>query len=140
LSELFADFRKRTGVERFSLSGLDHFGVVAFMEQAAGHDLDHEGLALARAIYEETEGNPFFVGEVLRDLAETGAIYDRDGRWRTGLPWRRFGSPRGSRTSSGAGSPGSRTPRIGFPRGAGGNRPGDRGTSEFGSGEALLAA
>ena len=32
------------GVERLSLSGLDHAGVAAFMEQAAGHDLDDEEL------------------------------------------------------------------------------------------------
>ena len=30
-------------------------------------------LELARAVHAETEGNPFFVGEVLRHLAETGA-------------------------------------------------------------------
>ena len=37
--------------------------------------------ALARAVWRETEGNPFFVPEVLRHLTETGALEQRDGRW-----------------------------------------------------------
>ena len=39
------------------------------------------GATLAAAIHAETEGNPFFVGEVLRHLAETGRISSSDGRW-----------------------------------------------------------
>ena len=39
---------------------------------------------LAHAVYRETDGNPFFVGEVLRHLSETGCIYqDETGRWVT---------------------------------------------------------
>ena len=50
---------------------------------------------LAHAIYRETDGNPFFVSEVLRNLVETGAIYqDADGRWvAAGLPRRRSPCP-----------------------------------------------
>jgi hypothetical protein len=36
-------------------------------------------------VHAETEGNPFFVGEVLRHLAETGALVLRDGRWTSDL-------------------------------------------------------
>lgn len=32
-------------------------------------------------IFRETEGNPFFVEEVLKHLAEVGALYIEDGRW-----------------------------------------------------------
>ena len=40
------------------------------------------GVGLAHAIYRETDGNPFFVGEVLRNLVETGAIrQNNEGRW-----------------------------------------------------------
>ncbi len=67
-------------------------GVVALMEAAAGyHSLDDAGVGLAHAIYRETDGNPFFVSEVLRHLAETGAIFqDATGRggWPT-TPWTR---------------------------------------------------
>ncbi|MGH9009086.1 MAG: ATP-binding protein, partial [Acidimicrobiia bacterium] len=71
LVELLADLRRDGTIERLPLSGLDDAGVAAFVEQAAGQALDEDGLALARAIYQETEGNPFFVREVLRHLAET---------------------------------------------------------------------
>ena len=37
----------------------------------------------AHAILRETEGNPFFVEETLRHLAETGSYYRREGRWVT---------------------------------------------------------
>ena len=41
-----------------------------------------DGTRLAHALYNETGGNPFFVGELLRHLAETGVIAQQDdGRW-----------------------------------------------------------
>ena len=82
LTEALAALRRESGVSRIELSGLDDTGVLAFMEAAAGHDLDDDGVGLAHALYRETDGNPFFVGEVLRHLSETGAIYQDDtGRW-----------------------------------------------------------
>ena len=81
LGELLADLRRQHAVDRLSLLGLDSSGVAAYLEQAAGHALDDEDLALARAIHEETEGNPFFVREVLRHLTETGAVAEQAGRW-----------------------------------------------------------
>ena len=73
------------GVSRIELAGLDDTGVVALMEAAAGHDLDDAAVGLAHAVYRETDGNPFFVSEVLRHLSETGAIYqDATGRWVAG--------------------------------------------------------
>ncbi len=97
LVEVLADLRRQGGVERFSLMGLDASGVAAFMEQGAGHALDDEDLVLARAIHQETEGNPFFVREVLRHLAETGAVERRDGRWSTRLSVEDLGIPEGVR-------------------------------------------
>ena len=44
---------------------------------AAGHELDADGLVLAEQIASETDGNPFFVGEILRSLVESGRLlYD----------------------------------------------------------------
>ncbi|MGH2883905.1 MAG: ATP-binding protein, partial [Solirubrobacteraceae bacterium] len=44
---------------------------------------DKHGFALAGEIAAETDGNPFFVGEVLRSLVESGwLVYDDTGRWR----------------------------------------------------------
>ena len=67
------------------------------MEQVAGHPLTDEDLLLARAIYRETEGNPFFVREVLRHLTETGAVQRREGRWHTRVPVQTLGIPEGIR-------------------------------------------
>ncbi len=79
-----AALRRQSGVSRIELTGLDDTGVIALMEAAAGHALDDAGVRLAHAVYRETDGNPFFVGEVLRHLSDTGAIYqDATGRWTT---------------------------------------------------------
>src|SRR5207248_10650585 len=69
----------------------------AIVEQASGRTLDEHGVALARAVYEETEGNPFFVREVLRHLAETGAVERQEGGWTTRLPVDQLGIPEGVR-------------------------------------------
>ena len=97
LTELLADFRRQPGAERLALSGLGEADVVRFMAQAAGHDLDDVGLALARVIHTETEGNPFFVREIIRHLTETGGIERRDGRWGTPLPVDELVVPEGIR-------------------------------------------
>ena len=83
LMDTLASLRRQPGVARLELTGLDDAGVVSFMEAAAGHSLDGPGRGLANALQRETDGNPFFVGELLRHLSETGAI-TRDtvsGRW-----------------------------------------------------------
>jgi predicted ATPase/class 3 adenylate cyclase len=97
LLEVLADLRGPGGVERLSLSGLDDVGVAAIVEQASGRALDEANAALARAVYEETEGNPFFVREVLRHLAESGAVERAEGGWTTRLPVDQMGIPEGVR-------------------------------------------
>ncbi len=83
LTALLAALHREQGVERVKLTGLDSEDVLALMEAAAGHELDEDGRALAREITRETAGNPFFAGEVLRHLTESGAIVQEDGgRWR----------------------------------------------------------
>ena len=44
------------------------------MERAAGHELDEHGLALAQELFRETDGSPFYTGELLRHLLEAGTI------------------------------------------------------------------
>jgi class 3 adenylate cyclase len=97
LLEVVPDLRRQGGVDRLSLAGLDDGGVAALLEQVAGHALDDAGVALARAVHAETEGNPFFVREVLRHLAETGAVRQSDGTWITQLPVEQLGIPEGVR-------------------------------------------
>ena len=82
LVETLGALRRQSGVSRTELTGLDDTGVISLMEAAGGQTLDDGDVALAHAIYRETDGNPFFVLEVLRHLAETGAIvHDDTGRW-----------------------------------------------------------
>jgi class 3 adenylate cyclase/tetratricopeptide (TPR) repeat protein len=83
LLDVLAGLHRGGEVGRLELAGLDDAGVVSLMEAAAGHTLDETAVRLARALHRETDGNPFFVSEVLRHLAETGAI-NQDavtGRW-----------------------------------------------------------
>jgi class 3 adenylate cyclase len=82
LLDALAALHRQSRVSRLELAGLDGSGVVAFMEAIAGYSLDGPAIALARAVYRDTDGNPFFVSELLRHLSETGFIYqDATGRW-----------------------------------------------------------
>jgi class 3 adenylate cyclase/tetratricopeptide (TPR) repeat protein len=97
LAEVLADLRREPGVERVDLQGLDPGEVTSFMEHAAGHDLTADGLALAAAVHQETQGNPFFIGEMLLHLAESGLIVHREGRWQSDFTLAEVGIPEGIR-------------------------------------------
>jgi class 3 adenylate cyclase len=82
LVHALAALHRQSGVSRISLTGLHDTEVLALLEAMAGHVLDDDGANLAHAVWRETDGNPFFVSEVLRHLSESGAIYqDATGRW-----------------------------------------------------------
>lgn len=86
LAEVLADLRREAGVERVQLRGLTADEVSAFLEAAAGHDIDQAGRELARTLHSETEGNPFFMEEVLAHLIETKVLFvGDDGRWTSHL-------------------------------------------------------
>jgi hypothetical protein len=95
LSELLADVPRLEGAERLPLIGLGVSAVAAFLEQAAGHALDEDGDDLARTVWRETEGNAFFVAEVVRHLNESGAFHQLDGRWVLAAPIEDLGIPEG---------------------------------------------
>jgi hypothetical protein len=83
LTATLADLRLLDGVERIALSGLAEDEIAEMMSAAAGHALSADGWALAGEIANQTGGNPFFVVEVLRSLAESGMLlYDEStDRW-----------------------------------------------------------
>jgi len=82
--EFLARLRRQPCVSRTTLVGLDDGEVATIMEAAAGCSLSEAERELARAIHRETDGNPFFVTELLRHLSESGAIrQDPAGRWVT---------------------------------------------------------
>ncbi len=81
LADMLADLRRDENVERITLLGLKRTSVEAFLESASGHQLDDTGKALASVLHAETEGNPFFIGEILLSLVESGLIHEHNGRW-----------------------------------------------------------
>ena len=63
LAGVLADLRRDVEVERLHLKGLDADAVSVYFEAGAGQPLETQEAALARALHESTEGNPFFIGE-----------------------------------------------------------------------------
>ena len=75
------ELRRHEDVRRLVLTGLTAQEVLQLLAEAAAHDLDARTQELGRVLHAETEGNPFFVGEVLRHLVESGAVRRVDGLW-----------------------------------------------------------
>ncbi|MBE8517403.1 AAA family ATPase [Amycolatopsis sp. H6(2020)] len=94
LTEALGSLRRERVVERLPLGGLSSAEVATYVD-AAGHEVGEAGTGLAQAIHRETDGNPFFVAELLRHLVETGGIA------------RRTGDPRRPAAEFGAGLPDS---------------------------------
>jgi class 3 adenylate cyclase len=78
LSEVIAGLRRERLYERILLRGLDLDGVHALLVGRAEHNLPR---AFAVILYEQTEGNPFFIEEITNHLLEIGAISRQEGRW-----------------------------------------------------------
>ena len=85
LVELLADLRRDRLLHSMSLAGLDEHSVAALIASQAGHDAPS---ALVHTVHTETDGNPFFVEEVVRHLLESG-------RWTETLTPREIGVPEG---------------------------------------------
>ena len=81
LGNLLGRLAERGRTDRYVLGGLTADDVVELVEVASGSVLGVAVGQLARRVYDETEGNPFFVGEVLRHLLETGAVRQHDDEW-----------------------------------------------------------
>ena len=92
LSETLADLRRDRAFERITLKGLHEGDVGAMIGAWRGLDAPSDFI---QAIYQPTEGNPFFVEEVLRHLSETGVIYERDGRLMSDRPVAELSIPEG---------------------------------------------
>jgi predicted ATPase len=80
---VLADLRSLQGVQRIALHGLGADEVAELMTAIAGHQLDADAIELAGEIAAETDGNPFFVGEILRGLSESGVLVfdEASARW-----------------------------------------------------------
>ncbi len=81
LTDVLAALRRDPSVERLALGGLVDTEVLELVERTFGGRLDDASTSLVHALGRETDGNPFFAGELLRHLAESGALRrDDDGR------------------------------------------------------------
>jgi len=69
LAELIAGLRRDHAFRRIALTGLSEYDVGALIGAWADGALPQ---AFARAVHQQTEGNPFFIEELLRHLAESG--------------------------------------------------------------------
>ena len=84
LSTVLAELRHERLYQRQLLRGLSESEVKELIEAIWQQQMaEHHGAAFVRAVLRETEGNPFFIEEVLRHLVESGALYRDDGRWVT---------------------------------------------------------
>ena len=81
LPELLVELRRESGVDRLILEGLAETDIAELISSAGKHDIDAEDRDLARLIYSETNGNAFFVAEVLRHLVESGEVLTHHDRW-----------------------------------------------------------
>ena len=96
ISALIADLhRERPAFVRLRLRGLDEEEVATAIERRAGHDIGGMGRALAESLRRTTDGNPFFIEQVISHLIETGGIVSDNGVWRFGTQAKEIGIPEG---------------------------------------------
>ncbi|MGH3113208.1 MAG: ATP-binding protein, partial [Gaiellaceae bacterium] len=82
LAGALEDIVRERLAHRVTLKRLSEDGVSAMLRALGGEDPPP---SLVRVIYEETEGNPFFVEEVFRHLVEEGHLLDEEGHFRADL-------------------------------------------------------
>ena len=98
LADVLGDLRRESGVTRLDLMGLDAQGCrAAHGERRRTRPGRAQALELAKAVHTETEGNPFFVGQMLLHLAESGLIVQRGDRWTSDVALGDLGIPEGIR-------------------------------------------
>jgi class 3 adenylate cyclase len=94
LTQFRAAMRRQVDVDVLCLRGLNDVEMVAWLQATVGHPLSRDEVKLAHLLRRETDGNPFFAGEIVHHLSETGLFERRPGEgWlllseleRVGLP------------------------------------------------------
>ena len=90
---MLSDLRRTDDLEELRLAGLDASGLAALVGAKVGRAITP---ALAAQLQARTAGNPFFAGELARDLDGQGALRARARR--STRPRRRKRSPTWSRS------------------------------------------
>lgn len=84
LASALGDLARCRYAQRISLSGLSLEQIAELIEAIIGREAPE---SLAEAVKRQTEGNPFFIGEVVRLLEDRGTAFDTDpSSWSTTIP------------------------------------------------------
>jgi eukaryotic-like serine/threonine-protein kinase len=84
LARTLAELAEIQGSRRIPLRGLDTEAVERFIERTAGIE---PAPGLAEAVHEQTEGNPFFITEIVRLMASEGSLENPvSGGWALAVP------------------------------------------------------
>ncbi|HKN01781.1 MAG TPA: AAA family ATPase [Candidatus Binataceae bacterium] len=94
LAEALGALRREAPYERIPLKGLEQREVGELLATMAEHDVPE---ALVAAISAETDGNPFFIRELILHLVEEKKIFRQEGRWTSNLAVAEMGIPEGVR-------------------------------------------
>jgi class 3 adenylate cyclase len=92
-----AEVGREEGVHRLPLSGLDDTGIVELLAAMSDQPADDASHELAVVLASQTDGNPFFIREVVRQLVDDGQLARRNGRWEPTVPSDAMGIPAGVR-------------------------------------------
>jgi tRNA A-37 threonylcarbamoyl transferase component Bud32/tetratricopeptide (TPR) repeat protein len=90
LARTLANLTRQRLAQRIKIRPLEEAAVADLLAGLGGEEPPAE---VVRMILRETEGNPFFIEEVVRDLQEQGQLVDTDGRWREGSSVARLAVP-----------------------------------------------
>ncbi len=103
LAEVIGGLRRLEGVTRVPLAGLTEDDLLDLLRNVTGNEQTAGGRSLAVALKGETDGNPFFVAEMLRHLLEQQHVQlGEDGQWRLITPLDEVGMPQSVRDVVGA--------------------------------------
>ncbi|MBI5114979.1 AAA family ATPase [Candidatus Poribacteria bacterium] len=94
LADVLEDLRRRRLAYLTTLKRLPEAGVSAMLRARTASEPPS---GFVRHIYHLTEGNPYFVEEMFRDLCEEGKLFDSRGNWRAGLGPKELEVPRSIR-------------------------------------------
>jgi DNA-binding SARP family transcriptional activator/predicted ATPase len=79
LPELHRQLARDGLVQQLDLPRLNHDSVITIVQEMSG--TGDAARTLAERLYHETEGNPFFLMELIKALFETGVIQLKEGTW-----------------------------------------------------------
>jgi DNA-binding SARP family transcriptional activator len=94
LARTFEALHRRRLAQRLKLEGMAEAETAEVVRMLAGQDPPS---VLVQGLHAETEGNPFFVEEVFRDLVEDDRLFGEDGRFRNDIDIAALKVPEGVR-------------------------------------------